>query len=413
MTFRLNTTKFNALAWIVAEDASEASLYIDGVSNYRSLSSVFRDKVSGQIISYDAISTLPFLGGLKTKSGYIHPTGLLSVTARDDDIPFIGIKGFGLEDNTINLLGHNDYSTDWSLWPHFDQLELWSNISQTESPTLGKVFVANPAALTTRLYTENLGDLTDTNHVASVYMQANRAIEVEMYATLNDIESDHQAIVLSPSWKRVQFLLENNESISSGVLSFFIVTPSINVRFMAAKPQLEEGEYASSFCMYEKPKDAMSYGLKYDIEEQGTISFWLKSTKGNENANFFSISEDTNLLSNAIKLDKVAIPAGIRLSQYKDNAPVSVFYPFPHNNVYHHYAITWSEANGIKLFINGDFIVVIPYRIIPLTSIVFDKRGNRLIANLRVDKREVPAAEIAEWAQMDRPFAVPNRVPVS
>jgi len=413
MTFRLNTTKFNALAWIVAENASEASIYIDGVSNYRSLSSVFRDKVSGQIISYDAISTLPFLSGLKTKSGYIHPTGLLSVTARDDDIPFVGIRGFGLEDNTINLLGYNNYSTDWSLWSHFNQLELWSNISQTESPTLGKVFIANPAALTTRLYAENLEDLTDTNHVASVYMQANRAIEVEMYATLNGIESEHQTIVLSPSWRRTQFLLENDEPISSGVLSFFIILPSINARLMAAKPQLEEGEYASSFCVYEKPKDTMSYELKYDIEEQGTISFWLKSTKGSEDANLFSISEGTNLLSNAIKLDKVAIPAGIRLSQYKNNLPVSIFRPFLHDNIYHHYAVTWSETTGIKLYIDGNFMVVIPYRIIPLTSIIFNKRGNRLIANLRVDKREVPAAEIAEWAQMDRPFAVPNRVPVS
>lgn len=409
-----NTTRLNSLQWLVIETASEATIFVSGVSDFKSTNSVFRDKVTGQVIAYDAISSIPFQGGIKTKIGYIHPTNLLSVVTRDDDIPFLGIKAFALENEAHNILGYNDLSTDWSIWGHYNNGSYWASSQQQISQSMGAIFIGTPATLTTKLYSLALEKISATDYVASIYMKTDKIIEIITYATLDTIESEHKTITLSPHWQRIQFLFENNSVITSPILSFFITFPSVNVEFMAAKPQLEEGDYATSFSFYEKPNDTMSYKLNDDIRDKGTISCWIKYTGNSSSFNVFSLSDNNNHPDNAIRLDRIVEhPNRLRLTQYTEGIPISLDFVLPYDNLYHHYAITWTEAEGIKLYFDGDIVSSIPYRPIPLTSIFFNSGGKRLIANLRIDKREVSAGEIAEWAKMDRPFAVPNRVPVS
>ena len=103
--------------------------------------SVFRNKVTGQVISYDVISQTPQDGYIKTSAGYIHPDGLLSTVQRKDDVPFLGITAIAVEEYTENLLGNNDASKDWSVW---DLSGYWSGIVYETDPSWGQTFTAKP-----------------------------------------------------------------------------------------------------------------------------------------------------------------------------------------------------------------------------------------------------------------------------
>lgn len=409
---------FNSVESSTKIGASDSIVVVAPVYSYTEKVGVFRDSYSGQIVSYNAVSNCPNYGFIRVQDGFIHPTNLLSVTQRHDDIPFAGIKAIAIEDATKNLFGIIGASNDWSKWSHFENPSLWTSSRQIIGHGLGKVFEGNPATTSPAFIIEALPQLEQGGYTFSIYLKTNKQTSLTAKAILEDsgiqvAESQLQSLQLSTAWTRVQFQLSLNEPVDSGVLSLLFDLPYTDVAISSVRPQLEKAAFASSYCQYERSQSKLVYSLPNALLNNGTISFRAKYIDANEEVLFITITDKIQP-NNRITLTKVPVD-GSSLKIQQDTAGTTIYdlISMASDSLYHFYAITWSINNGIRLFVDGTLLTSIGYTPVNLDTLIFSLPGNKLIANLRADKREVPAGEIAEWAQMDRPFAVPNRVPVS
>lgn len=409
---------FNSVESSTKIGASDSIVVVAPVYPYTEKVGVFRDSYSGQIVSYNAVSNCPNYGFIRVQDGFIHPTNLLSVTQRHDDIPFAGIKAIAIEDATKNLFGIIGASNDWSKWSHFENPSLWTSSRQIIGHGLGKVFEGNPATTSPAFIIEALPQLEQGGYTFSIYLKTNKQTSLTAKAILEDsgiqvAESQLQSLQLSTAWTRVQFQLSLNEPVDSGVLSLLFDLPSTDVVISSVRPQLEKAAFASSYCQYERSQSKLVYSLPNALLNNGTISFRAKYIDANEEVLFITITDKIQP-NNRITLTKVPVD-GSSLKIQQDTAGTTIYdlISMASDSLYHFYAITWSINNGIRLFVDGTLLTSIGYTPVNLDTLIFSLPGNKLIANLRADKREVPAGEIAEWAQMDRPFAVPNKTPVS
>jgi len=397
---------------------SDSIVIVAPIYSYTEKVGVFRDSYSGQIVSYNAVSDYPSYGFIRIQDGFIRPTNLLSVTQRHDDIPFAGIKAIAIEDTTKNVFGIIEASNDWSKWSHFENPSLWTSSRQIIGHGLGKVFEGNPSTTSSAFVIEALPQLEQGEYTFSIYLKANKQTSLTAKAILEDggiqvAESQLQSLQLSTAWTRVQFQLSLNGPVDSGALSLLFDLPYTDVAISSVRPQLEKAAFASSYCQYERSRSKLVYSLPNALLNNGTISFRAKYIDTNEEVLFITITDKIQP-NNRITLTKVPVD-GSSLKIQQDTAGTTIYdlISMASDSLYHFYAITWSINNGIRLFVDGTLLTSIGYTPVNLDTLIFSLPGNKLIANLRADKREVPAGEIAEWAQINRPFAVPNKTPVS
>lgn len=195
-----------------------------------------------------------------------------------------------VEEGTTNLLNSQGggASTNWTLWSHWGNRSYWSSETQTSDPNYGNVY-AGVNANSTGTYLFDYYPYTVTSGTAytiSVMLKSSQnwtGSTTDYMARSSDnsmIGSTSQTISLTTSWQKFTWTITPNQSLtaSAGIGIKFAGLPA-GVTLYAARPQLEQLAYATSFTDSTRSGETLTIPNSVFTPTQGTIEAWVNPSR--------------------------------------------------------------------------------------------------------------------------------------
>ena len=222
--------------------------------------------------------------GIKPLPGYV-------ATLRPGEGKFGG--AVAVEEGTTNkhTTEGGGAAQDWSKWSHWGNRGYWSSEIQYDDPVMGKVY-EGVNARDDATYLFDYYPYTyqaNVTYTGSVYLKADRPWTGTLGFYLNQGYGSailpgaqlSKQVTLDTQWRRFAFTVTPTAAPSGGGgMGWCLLGFPVGAKLYAAKPQLEQKPFATSFVDGTRAAGALNYNLGGTISpEKGTLAFWYTPQK--------------------------------------------------------------------------------------------------------------------------------------
>ncbi|MCG1024920.1 DNRLRE domain-containing protein, partial [Dehalobacter sp.] len=269
-----------------------------------------------------------------------------------------------IEKATTNLIDTQGggASTDWTKWNHWGARSYWSSETQTDDPNYGKVYAGvNANSTETYLYDYYPYSITSgQSYTVSMYLKAsqNWTGTTAAYFTNSDwsfYQGTNQNISLTTSWQKFTWTITASQTKSAIGLGIKFANLPSGVTLQAARPQLENLPYATSYANSSRSGETLTLPSGLFSASQGTIEAWVKPLRNYDSSTSNSIQMITDVAgtgNNGLLLaidqyGKFYTQAGTGSSVVKAISTTTA-----QKDTWYHVAGRWN-ASGLSIFVNG------------------------------------------------------------
>jgi|LSQX01.1.fsa_nt_gb hypothetical protein len=320
--FRVLTSVDGEMKSVFAVDTETGKVYVLGdlIATGLIRATEVQAEVAKHLLLAAEVATVDHLGALKIEAGAItvggsapgipltKPEGAKlwhfdgSLVSTDGTAPESGAVAtlrpdgrFGgavaVEEGTTNKIAtEGGAAQDWSKWSHWGARTYWQSETQYDDPVMGKVFQGTAGNATFLYHYYPYAFTSGVQYTLSVYLKADRVITKNLWFNLvsrvgglHTIASEVISATITTEWQRFSAALTPNETTAAEEGGFGINFGSGNegVVYCAARPQLEQKPFATSFVDGTRADGTLRYPHIPFNDTSFTVAAWVRCSESN------------------------------------------------------------------------------------------------------------------------------------